>query len=564
MFKYFLMICLIVTNVSFAAFTRTPEFGNDESTNVIAWADHNADGYPDLAVGNSNPSPTNRLYTNNGAGGFTMTTPFGDMETYTMAWGDYDNDGLPDLSVGNHLGQDFLYENEGAGVFTPYAHFTSSDYPNTMSWSDYDLDADIDLALGNWNNGQNYLYENLGSTNFSYHLEFGLEDTFGMHWGDFDTDGDIDIAVINGDVYAQSYYYQNEGGGVFTVFSEFGTGADNDQAGACGDYDNDGDLDIAVAGYGGTLSKLYTNNGPADFSSSEPFEDNSGIYNMCLNWGDYDNDGDLDLAMGSNDSWQTRLYTNQGGGTFVESNLPSSTEYTSSLAWADYDRDGDLDLAVSDIYGQNYLYVNDQNDTNDDEYLSVHVVGDGVTTNSQGIGAYVKIYQPGHAGQPAYFLYYRQVGSNNSGGQNYIDPFFGIPGYSEVDVVVGWPSNGRFFVEEYWANVGVGGEFEAVQGEGSPLGINEDDIPNKPCGFYLSPPIPNPNDGSAIISYLLPEACTVALGLFDVKGRKIDTLADGDYEPGEYSTSIRGLASGLYFYKLEAGTYSDVKKLVVK
>jgi len=102
MMKYLLVISLIIPIVSYAGFTRTPEFGNDESTNVIAWSDYNDDGYPDLSVGNSTPSPTNRLFTNNGAGGFNMFTPFGDMETFALAWGDYNNDGFPDLSVGNH------------------------------------------------------------------------------------------------------------------------------------------------------------------------------------------------------------------------------------------------------------------------------------------------------------------------------------------------------------------------------------------------------------------------------------------------------------------------------
>ncbi|MCP4229713.1 MAG: T9SS type A sorting domain-containing protein [bacterium] len=561
---YLIILTLFLTTATFAGFTRTPEFGNDESTNVIAWSDYNDDGYPDLAVGNSGIVPTNRLYINDTAGGFNLAPdPFGDGETYTLAWGDYNNDGFPDLSVGNHDGQDFLYENDGAGGFTAIPHFTTTEYPYTMSWADYDLDNDIDLALGNWDNAQNYLYENLGSTNFSYHLEFGLNDTFGMNWADFDHDGDADMAVVNGDSTAQNYYYRNEGDGNFTVFPEFGTATNDNRSGASGDYDNDGDLDFAVSGFSATLSRLYTNEGSANFSSSEPFETDAAILNTCVAWGDYDNDGDLDLAMGSSSTHSTKLYTNNGG-SFSESSLPSSGEYTTSLGWADFDKDGDLDLAVSDIYGQSYLYVNDQNDTLDDEYLSVHVVGDGVTTNIQGIGAYVKLFEAGHAGDYEYFLSFREVNADNSGGQNYIDPFFGIPGFSQVDVVAGWPANGKFYESEFWAFVDVGGEFEAVEGTGTPLRIDDGDTPNNPRGFYLASAVPNPSNGNAVISYVIPKTTDARLELFDIKGRKIATLAEGEHQPGEYSVSVKGLSSGIYLYRLTADEFSDAKKMVVK
>jgi len=559
------VFCLVIPLAAFADFTRTTEFGNDESSNVIAWGDYNNDGYPDLAVGNSSPETTNRLYTNNGGASFSETSPFGSGDTFALSWGDIENNGDLDLVVGNQGSANYLYVNTGSPLyeFTGMARFNSSGFPYTMSWADYDLDGDVDVAAGNILNNQNYLYENIGGYGFNELPEFGNGTTYGFHWGDFDHDGDADMAVVNGDAYGQNYYYLNEGDGNFTVFPEFGTAADNNWSGACGDFDNDGDLDFAVSGFSGTLSKLYENDGSANFTSSEPFESNSAILNTCVSWGDYDNDGDLDLAMGSSDTYQTRLYTNDGG-SFTESILPSSTEYTTSLAWADYDRDGDLDLAVSDIYGQNYLYVNDQNDTGDDHYLSVHVIGDGDTTNVQGIGAFVKIYEPGQAGEPISFLYFREVSANNSCGQNYIDSFFGIPDYSEVDVVVGWPSAGKYFVSEYWANVSVGSEFVAAQGDGTPIGIDDEDIPNNPQGYYLAPAVPNPSTGAARISYALPKTCDVELSVFDVKGRKIATLVEGEHSPGEFSTSVNGLSSGIYLYRLTANEFSNVKKMVVR
>ncbi|MCP4229771.1 MAG: T9SS type A sorting domain-containing protein [bacterium] len=92
----------------------------------------------------------------------------------------------------------------------------------------------------------------------------------------------------------------------------------------------------------------------------------------------------------------------------------------------------------------------------------------------------------------------------------------------------------------------------------------DDDTPTTPTGFALYPAIPNPNDGSATIGYALPRTCDVELILYDIKGRKVLTLAEGEYALGEYEIPVSGLSSGVYLYKLEADEFVDTKKMVVK
>jgi len=62
----------------------------------------------------------------------------------------------------------------------------------------------------------------------------------------------------------------------------------------------------------------------------------------------------------------------------------------------------------------------------------------------------------------------------------------------------------------------------------------------------------------------LPHTCEIELSIYDIKGRKIATLAEGTYLPGEFSTEISGLSSGVYIYELTADEFSEGKKMVVK
>jgi predicted nucleotidyltransferase len=139
-----------------------------------------------------------------------------------------------------------------------------------------------------------------------------------------------------------------------------------------GDYDNDGDLDLAVSGdedaestAGGERLIIYENvNGVfSDGNKQEPLGSEQGVRHSYISWGDYDNDGDLDLAVSGYDSANYRLiiYKNIDG-VFSDSSKqePMGANqgiYESSLDWGDYDNDGDLDLAVSGHDSANYRLI---------------------------------------------------------------------------------------------------------------------------------------------------------------------------------------------------------------
>jgi hypothetical protein len=192
--------------------------------------------------------------------------------------------------------------------------------------------------------------------------------TQGSSWGDFDNDGDEDLFISNGSVTSgshQNFLYRNEGGGRFTkitvgdIVNEISA---NGGGGACwGDYDNDGNLDLFFPVFYGINSRLYRNEGNGSLTKITTgiiVNDNSGD-SVGSSWVDIDNDGDLDLFVVNDTGHPNFLYRNEGNGNF--SKITEGwivTEGLSSVcgSWADIDNDGDLDLFVANIENDR-LYI---------------------------------------------------------------------------------------------------------------------------------------------------------------------------------------------------------------
>jgi hypothetical protein len=180
----------------------------------------------------------------------------------------------------------------------------------------------------------------------------------GFVWVDFDNDDDLDIFITNR--FDADRLYRNDdltAGGFVDVTPAILADAGNCRAPAWGDYDNDGDLDLYVCKRLDP-NKLYRNDGGGSFTdvSSSPLDD-SGIAETAT-WIDYDNDGDVDLYLlnwGAN-----KLFRNDGGGSFtdVTSGPLGNSAHGTSEAWADYDNDGDMDVYVANDGDTNRLLEN--------------------------------------------------------------------------------------------------------------------------------------------------------------------------------------------------------------
>ncbi len=187
--------------------------------------------------------------------------------------------------------------------------------------------------------------------------------TTGCAWGDYDGDGDDDIFFSNGDVQGNPHdqLIRNDGGGAFTIVN---TGVlespGPERAAYWGDYDNDGDLDLLSASWG--PERLYRNDGLGHFQEVvvPAFQNGSDTFGAA--WVDIDNDGDLDLSFAHEDQ-PPQLMRNDGSFGFTEVTPPSFLElnpsFSMATAWSDIDGDRDQDVYIVRNSLPNVLLRND-------------------------------------------------------------------------------------------------------------------------------------------------------------------------------------------------------------
>jgi hypothetical protein len=187
----------------------------------------------------------------------------------------------------------------------------------------------------------------------------------GSAWGDFDGDGWLDLFVTN--LLSSNQLFRNQGDGTFANQAVArGVALSTQSEGACwGDYDNDGDLDLYLATVG-TDDVLYRNQlieiGTPNFVNATAA---AGITDAASgrspSWIDADRDGHLDLFVANLENGPCRFWRNLGNGTFADATAASGLGLTGAITacWADFDRDGDSDVFVGVNGGPSHLMRND-------------------------------------------------------------------------------------------------------------------------------------------------------------------------------------------------------------
>ncbi len=232
---------------------------------------------------------------------------------------------------------------------------------------DFDNDGYLDLVVSTWGpRGQiRYFRNNRDGTFAERTAEAGLVGLYGglnMVQADYDNDGDVDLLVLRGawlraDGRHPNSLVRNNGDGTFTdVTFDAGLGDVHypSHTAAWGDYDNDGDLDLYVGNESSPAlvapSQLFRNNGDSTFTDvAEAAAVTNYRYAKAAVWGDYNGDGLPDLYV-SNYRGNNRLYRNTGRGVFIDEaqGLGVAGPTGSFPAWFwDVDNDGRLDLYVS-------------------------------------------------------------------------------------------------------------------------------------------------------------------------------------------------------------------------
>ncbi len=452
------------------------------------WGDINNDGYLDLIVPTHGLSGSGGpfVYLNtNGQSfrdiratcGIVKAPSLDDGDWHGYAFGDYDQDGKLDVYIaegakgqqGGTTKRDLLFRGHGDGTFSYVSDTagpeTSMNRGRAPFWVDYNNDGQLDLFVKN-HLGYNVLYKGqssgpLTATSDAGGLAQATTEGIGsiVSFADYDNDGYMDV-IMTGDGNAQELD-RNLGNGTFAnVTASAGLTSEIHGKGvAWGDYNNDGFLDLFIArgqlnrpGHG---TSLYRNNGNGTFTNVTIAAGLDRVATCWTGiWGDYDNDGFLDLfvttsgSAGDGADNANFLFHNNGDGTFTNQAAANGVDMEDGVAlhkgaaWADYNNDGFLDLLVKDGVGNETdsgpaakgLHFLFKNNGNSNHFLKVNL--QGVQSNLHGLGAALKVTS-------ANGMSYRQ---NNGGGggenasQGSEPLHFGLGQATAATLVVKWPS----------------------------------------------------------------------------------------------------------------------------
>ncbi len=497
----------IATRLSQTTSGEAPRFENVATTTGLTargpnlaggsiFDDFNGDERPDLFSTSLDADLGASLYINKGDGTFedrSASAGLGDqVYALNIRRADYDNDG--DLDVLLLRGgweralRLSLLRNRGDASFDDVTIGAGLGEPITTesaAWGDYDNDGRLDLFVcgeylipggqpsdrpGNPRN-RCRLYHNEGNGTFKDVAgRAGVVNercAKGSVWGDYDDDGQLDLFVSN--MGQPSRLYRNQGDGTFEdVASSLGvTGADMSFACWFWDYDNDGKLDLYVNDYrakvaevlasalgvriqGSSHPRLYRNlakDGFRDVSVEMGLD--RAMAPMGANFGDIDNDGYLDLYLGTGDMSYEGLdvklmFRNVEGIGFEDVTTLSGTGHLQKghgVSFADFDDDGDLDLfvelggATPGDQAYNALF---RNPLEGRHWLKVKLVG--TRTNRSAIGARIRADLVLPDGRKRSI--YRTIGNNSSFGGNSLTELIGLGGVERLaELVIQWPTS---------------------------------------------------------------------------------------------------------------------------
>jgi hypothetical protein len=470
--------------------------------------DFDNDGLLDIVVTSFHPAEHMAFYRNKGDGTFEDRTKEAGLLDQCGALNcvqtDFNNDGFMDIFVIRggwfpYPVRPSLLRNNGDGTFTDVtAEAGLLDPVNSIAagWADYDNDGFLDLFIC-CEHQPNKLYHNKGDGTFEeVAAKAGVQGSGltakGCAWIDYDNDGYPDLFVNNLGGHAQLFH--NNRDGTFTdVTKEMGiNGPMTGFACWAFDYDNDGWLDIFATSYdrtfddivGGMLGKPHSRQSNRLFRNlqGKGFQDvtkEAGLdmvfATMGSNFGDFDNDGYLDIYLGTGDPDYATLVPNRmfknvaspqlltqggrrangGGRRFAEITASSGTGHLQKghgVACGDWDRDGNVDIFIEMggvTNGDKYHNVLFQNPGQGNNWLTIKLIGK--KTNRAAIGARIKVVAapvsqsgtgPGQE-QVERLTVHRHISSGSSFGANPLQQTIGLGKADKVETLeIHWPTSG--------------------------------------------------------------------------------------------------------------------------
>ena len=481
--------------------------------------DFDGDGFLDIMFSSMGVRDQLRYFHNDGDGSFSDRTEAagltGELGGLNIVHADYDNDGHPDVLVlrggwmktGGRYPNSLLHNN-GDGTFedvTEEAGILSLHPTQTGAWGDYDNDGFVDLFIGNESmpgdpNPSELFHNNRDGTFGDRSIELGNTDfgyVKGVAWGDYNNDGrqDLYISILGG----ENRLLRNDGRrprpgphGEEWLFSDVAR-----QAGVTGpsdsfstwfwDYDNDGWEDLFVAGYRITdlsdltamhlgrptrteMPRLYHNNHDGTFSDvTHAMRLDRVALPMGSNFGDLDNDGWLDVYIGTGEPSlgaliPNRLFRNAEGRFFQDVTTSADVgnlQKGHGVAFGDLDNDGDQDI-LEEMGGwfesDMAPHVLFRNPGHGHHWITLRL--EGRRSNRSAIGARIKVrLMTARGGRDVYLT----AGTGGSFGGNSLQQEIGLGAATGIEAIqVTWPATGEV---QMFRDVAMDRVYRVVEGE---------------------------------------------------------------------------------------------------
>ena len=441
-------------------------------------------------------------------GEFTLGTSIPVMyNPSTIVCADFNGDDYPDIAAGinneytnNPLG---IFLNNGAGSISTIADslYTNAEPPAGIAAGDLNGDNIIDLAVTLYVNSLLQIYLGNGDGTFTLDTTITVPSLPGrIVIADFNNDSDNDIAIVS--KYSFLHVYSGNNDGTFSLPASVSTGGSSEGIDVY-DVNKDNFPDILVGNGNMSSFSLFLNSGYGSF----PAKTNINTYRppWFVVAGNFDGDTIPDIATGSG-SYQEKTSTimlGDGQGNFAPSCTLNVCSNVRDLVVDDFNNDGRDEIVLGDPYG---LYL--------------------IWTEGNGLFASVDTIDQGDFYRSRFTL----TADINKDGKN--------------DIIVGRDGEISIYYN---------GPFTAIKNEES-----------KMMFFELFQNYPNPFNPSTTITYQIPENGHVKLDVFNVLGQRVKTLVNDFRNAGIYTVEFDGigLCSGTYFYKLKAGRFFQMRKMV--
>jgi len=340
------------TGTGFASSLLLP-VTSQNTGNTVLTADFNGDGFSDLVILGNN---TISVLLGNGDGTFTAApSPSNDLPG-AIAVGDFNGDGIPDLAVAPVLdeGNSEVLLGNGDGTFSiangSLGIGSGVATSNSIAAADFNGDGKLDIVEACASLGDqpcNLLLIQSGNGDGTF-IEFSsvplsFLGSQSMAVGDFNGDGQPDVAVTNSGTNGVNVFLNN-GGGLSAVSAIPATGTGPTSI-AAADFNGDGKLDLAVANYGSNNVTILLGNGDGTFTAAASPATGTAPNSVAV--ADFNGDGVPDLAVANAGSSNVTILLGNGDGTFTAAAGPAADTGSTSVVLADFNGDGKEDLVVA-------------------------------------------------------------------------------------------------------------------------------------------------------------------------------------------------------------------------